>query len=61
MRDERLGDRIEDVEYARDRAAVQLRAQMNDYLAQVTDALTGYRRGNPVDLPAAPTFSTSRS
>jgi hypothetical protein len=61
MRDERLDDRVEDDEYARDRTAIQLRMLMSEYLTKVTDALTAYRRGKEGELPPAPVFTVNRS
>jgi hypothetical protein len=60
MREERIGEQAADVEYARDTAAGRLRAELADYLAAVTYALTAYRRGGEPTLPEPPAFRSSR-
>jgi len=57
MQQERLSESDEDRAYAVDRHAVEFRQLLIGFLLDVTEALTAYRRGNPVrpdDLPAMP-------
>jgi len=57
MQQERLSESDEDRAYAVDRHAVEFRQLLIGFLLDVTEALTAYRRGNPVrpdDLPTMP-------
>jgi hypothetical protein len=48
MQHERLSESDEDRAYAVDRQAVQFRQELVAFLRSITEALTAYRRGNPV-------------
>jgi hypothetical protein len=54
MQQERLSESDEDRAYAVDRHAVELRQKLIAFLLDVTEALTAYRRGNPVRPGAVP-------
>jgi hypothetical protein len=54
MQQERLSESDEDRAYALDRQTVELRQKLVTFLLDVTEALTAYRRGNPVKPDAVP-------
>jgi hypothetical protein len=54
MQQERLSESDEDRAYVVDRQTVELRQSLIAFLLEVTEALTAYRRGKPVEPDAVP-------